>query len=678
MVTLIFQSAKLGDIPQILEELQRARSLLEEKTPVERVYGLSGGALTALAFALARSAQIHPRTWSAASSAIDDFYAFLYRARSRNLRAKNLNPWYGVNNLNPLRRWLEQRMLYYSQAAMLSKGSALKISDIPFPLYLCSMDHDGRFTPFGLPQEDFHFQYFAIQIGPPKDAPLVDAVIAALSTMLSTEPVLIHGDYQRDCRPAIVSGAAIIADMQGSDPHDLLRSTPHTPLRPWKQNWITSSLIMHSQNERNQALLAEVYLDLRTRHLHLQRQAAELESGTGAGGQQHPQPANENLDTYAQPASHFPVLRHIDLPYVGSTEAATNMRQSVENKSALIARFQELLSGQLDGYPFDQPANVIYGAGGFSGILAGLTATRAVETGFTAGGGEIQQIYGVSAGVLNGFFHAVQVAARRHPDLYRPPAQRALLDLEDFVSQILPGHIARYNLNPFNLWKGWANLGPLERFLHEKLAAYTGSDQPGDLTFDDIQLPLTIAAARRDGFTDFLGMTDLDRHYLFADREWRVRPAPVVKAILAGWSMNTYIQPTRLGDQTYTDGGGTFYDAALFVASFDPQLTNLINIHLDEPESHTYNLPPRPHLMRILFDTHNFYFPEERRRMRLLCDLLYEHEALRRRYARQLASAPLETAARLPLPPDFRRTWRLDPNAGSFSAQKSQPGEVQT
>ena len=66
----------------------------------------------------------------------------------------------------------------------------------------------------------------------------------------------------------------------------------------------------------------------------------------------------------------------------------------------------------------------------------------------------------------------------------------------------------------------------------------------------------------------------------------------MVKAILAGWSMNTYIVPTELNGQQYTDGGGTFYDQGLMVACLDQELTNLLNIHLDEPEGHSYNLPP--------------------------------------------------------------------------------------
>jgi hypothetical protein len=57
-----------------------------------------------------------------------------------------------------------------------------------------------------------------------------------------------------------------------------------------------------------------------------------------------------------------------------------------------MRRFRELLDGQLEGFPFDQPANVIYGAGGFSGILAGLVTTRAVDAGFGRGGGQVQQV----------------------------------------------------------------------------------------------------------------------------------------------------------------------------------------------------------------------------------------------------------------------------------------------
>ncbi len=83
------------------------------------------------------------------------------------------------------------------------------------------------------------------------------------------------------------------------------------------------------------------------------------------------------------------------------------------------------------------------------------------------------------------------------------------------------------------------------------------------------------------------------------------------------------------------------------MACLDQELNNVLNIHLDEPEGHTYNLPPRPSLLRLLFDTHNYNFPEERRRMRLLTDLLYAHYDLRMCAAQ----------AGLPVSPDFRQEW---------------------
>lgn len=658
MSTLIFQAAKLGDPTHIMEEILRARELLEQGTLVTRVYGISGGALSALAFTLAYSAQNNPQRWGVASSALDDFYQFLRNAKSAQLRKFNRNPWYGIHNLQPLRNWLTNQLRYYAQAAVLAPNRLPGFSDLSAPLYLCAMDHDGTFCLFGETDPQLTFQYHAVQVGPPRTAGLVDATIAALSTMLSTEPVLIDDEWYRDCRPAIVNGAAIIADLEKSKPSRLLRSQPYAPIRPWKRNWITSSLIMHSQNERNQSLLAEYYLNLKERLNKLEQQINDLRSTL------------PDIQSITPSKLNSPVLRHIDLPYIGSTEASTNMRQSVENKAALMQRFRNILNGQLDDFPFHEPANIIYGAGGFSGILAGLVTTRAVDAGFAHQAGEIKQIYGVSAGVLNGFFHAIQVAAHRHPEMYRPSAQNALADLEAFVAQVTPKQIARLNLNPVQFWQGWATLGPLESFLSDKLAAYTGSTNPEKLTFDELQLPLTVAVARLDGFTDFLGMTGLERSYWFAGREWKVKPAPVVRALIAGWSMNTYIQPTQIGDQSYTDGGGTFYDPGLFIACFDPQLTNLLNIHLDEPEGHSYNLPPRPNLLRILFDTHNYVFPEERRRMRALCDNLYQYEAERTLFSRLVQNSSSIISQQFSIPEDFRRQWHLPQNPGSFPQDK--------
>jgi predicted acylesterase/phospholipase RssA len=622
--TIIFQSAKLGDLPRILEELGWAERLLNEDVPVGRIFGVSGGSLAALAFGLAHAAKKSPRIWGKARNAPQDFRAYLGRARSRDLRALKLNPAYGFYTLKPLRRWAASRLRAYTGRDDWS------LSELGVPLYLCTVDHDAVFCMYGPPEDSLQCEYPFIHIPPPQDAPLLDALTAGLSTRLSTDAQEVNGAWRYDCRPSIVDAGAIVADLEAADPRPILRTRPLAAVRRWPINWITSSFIMHSTHERNQPLLAEAYLDLLARQRELSDALAHA-----------PRPA---------PAPLRPVVVHVDLPYIGSTEAATNMRQSVENHDALTARFQEILDGQLDVFPFDQPANVIYGAGGFSGILGGMVATRAVDRGFARGGGEIRQIYGVSAGVLNGFFHAVQIAAARHPDLYTPAARSALDDLETFMARCKPGRIVSVNLNPVKFWTGWANLGPLEGFLLERLAAYTGSKHPGQITFDDIALPLTVTAARTDGYTEFFGMTKPARGFEWSGRAWRIVPAPLVRAVLAGWSMNTYVIPTVLNGQQYMDGGGSFYDPGLLVACLDPQLTNLLNIHLDEPDGHSYRLPPRMNLVRILFDTHNLTFPEERRRMRAATNLLFEHFRLR-------AQAQ---AAGVALPPDFRSRWTIE------------------
>jgi hypothetical protein len=626
--TIIFQSAKLGDLPWIHKELEWAERLLGEGVAAGRIFGVSGGNLAALAFGLARAAQKSPQIWGKAGSAPADFRSFIARARSRDLRALKLNPTYGFHTLKPLRRWVASRLRAYTGR------EDWRLSELGVPLYLCAVDRDAIFCMYGPPDDSLQCDYPFIRIPPPQDAPLLDALIAGLSTRLSTDAQLVNGAWRYDCRPSIVDAGAIVADLEAADPRPILRARPLAAVRRWPINWITSSFIMHSTHERNQPFLAESYLDLLGRQQELTDALAQAPRST-------PQPA----------LSHpHPVVGHVDLPYIGSTEASTNMRQSVENRIPLTARFREILNGQLDAFPFDQPANVIYGAGGFSGILGGMVATRAVDEGFARGGGEVRQIYGVSAGVLNGFFHAVQLAAARHPDVYTPAARRALDDLETFMAHCEPGKIVSVNLNPVKFWTGWTNLGPLEGFLLERLAAYTGSKHPDQITFDDIGLPLTVTSARSDGYTEFFGMTKPARGFEWSGRTWQIVPAPVVRALLAGWSMNTYTIPTVMNGQQYMDGGGSFYDPGLLVACLDQELTNLLNIHLDEPDGHSYNLPPRMNLVSILFDTHNLTFPEERRRMRAITNLLYEHFRLRAK----------AQAAGVALPPDFRSHWTIE------------------
>jgi predicted acylesterase/phospholipase RssA len=632
--SVIFQSAKLGDLSFIVRELDRAGALLEEGTPIGRIYGVSGGALTATAFALALAARKDPQRWGKASAAISDLRKFLAGSHSGQIRSLNLNPWYGRSNLNPLRKWLEKRLKFYTGAAK-AKPLHLSVSDLGIPLYICTMDRDAVFTMFGPPDDTLQCPYQFMHMGPPQDAPLIDAVIAAVSTLLSTSPSTVNGKYVYDCRPPIVDAGAIVADLESKDPRPILRTKPHAVIRPWNPNFITTVFIMHSQHERNQTILADYYLDLLRRQRELLAKVCEKQPGFSMS----------NIDIKGP----LPMIGHADLPYMGSTEAATNMRESSKNRVAIMARFGQILNGQLNSFPFDQPANIIYGAGGFSGILGGLVTTRAVDEGFRQAGGEIKQIYGVSAGVLNSFFHAVQVASSRYPDMYRPAAQHAMEDLEDFIANLQTDRLVRINRNPLRFWQGWGNLEPLQEFLAAKLKEYTGSSCPEKLTFDEIKLPMTVTAARADGFTDFLGMTGPDRHFEFGGRSWKVMEAPIIRAVAAGWSMNTYIEPANLNGQRYRDGGGAFYDPSMLVACLDPELVNLITVHLDHPEGHSENLPEIPDITRIILDTHNYTFPEEQRRMRMQAELFYSHFRLRA-YAQEHG---------IPVEPDFRREWKL-------------------
>ncbi len=199
--SVIFQSAKLGDLPYILKEFDRAEALLKEGRPVGRVYGVSGGALVALAFGLALAAKKDPQKWGKAANAIHDFRKFLSKARGWQIRTFNINIWYGRSNLNPLRRWLEKRLTEYSGAAEatplqatppndapLSDTRALPfwhrtapthdpkeimVSDLGLPLYICTIDKEAIFTMFGPPDESLQCPYQFMHMGPPQDAPLV-------------------------------------------------------------------------------------------------------------------------------------------------------------------------------------------------------------------------------------------------------------------------------------------------------------------------------------------------------------------------------------------------------------------------------------------------------------------------------------------------------------------------
>ncbi|HWQ45989.1 MAG TPA: hypothetical protein VN376_03935 [Longilinea sp.] len=605
--SFLFQAAKLGDRVFIQNELEQVPELLDDNTAVGRVYGASGGVLSALSFTLAESARRDPEKWGKGAEIPEIFSRFWAGARSRDIRSFTWWMKYGRDNLDPLRLWIEGKLFY------VCGKDGLMLSELPVPLHLIAMDKDGLPTFFGPPDNTLQFQYHFMHIGPPQDAPVADAIIAAVSTLLSTEPTQVNGQWYRDTRPAMSDLGAIITDLEANDPRPLWRTKPYVHVRDWQTNFLTSSFIMHSFVERNQALLAEEYI-----------QQVEEKRCLDVGGANPKRMPNHFRHDNKKAAGIY----HIQLPYVGSTEAATNMRDSAAHKDELMEKFRGLLAGQTDEFPFDQPANLIYGAGGFSGILAGLVAAGAVDEGLRRKGGEIRQVYGVSAGVINGFFHAVQIAAQKHPEVYQPAAKTALKDLESFIAGLEPKKVVRVNVNPFRFWKGWANLSPLRAFFNERLSAYTGCSDPESLTFNDIQLPLTVTAAdSKDGFCYFLGMSQPERKFEMGGHTFEVWNAPIIQSLIAGWSMNTYIEPQRVLGHEFQDGGGPFYDIGYIAARLDKELTNLINIHLDEPDGHSYNLPPRPTLLRLMLDTHNYSFPEERRRMYFLSNLYYENES---------------------------------------------------
>ena len=104
--------------------------------------------------------------------------------------------------------------------------AALQFSGLPIPLYLCALDDNATFSLFWPPDDGLQFQYHWARVGPPRDAPILDALIAALSMVLSTEPARVpaqEGEWFRDCRP-VISDAGGAAGRPRSR-----RPAPHRP-----------------------------------------------------------------------------------------------------------------------------------------------------------------------------------------------------------------------------------------------------------------------------------------------------------------------------------------------------------------------------------------------------------------------------------------------------------------
>lgn len=627
--SVIYQSAKLKDTEYLLTDFELAHHLITDKIPVGRIYGSSAGALAAIAHGIVLSARAAPdRFTPEAAGALTEFEAFFRRAVGRRIYRLNWRGLkYGFFNLDPLRRWLAGRLRAYTG---LEDISSFTLADLALPVYLCVTDRDAYPVFFGPENPELHFAYHNCTIRT-ENGPLLDALIAALSTLLRADAYPVNGHYYKDGRPVFADISAMVLDMESADPRPVIKSRPYTDLPAWPSNAVTQPFIMHRWHERNQADLAVAYDDLLLRHRDLKNRVDALVSSLDACG----------LGDLVE--QHFtgwqdrdrPEILHIRLPYIGTTEAGANMRESIAHKHERMQVFHELGEPQLTGFDFNHPLTLIYGAGGFSGILAGMVMTRLID----ARSSSIKRVFGCSSGVLNGLFHGVALGARQHPDLYTPAALDALDHLEEFFDQLTPAKVFQINWWPYRVMRAVANLNPLRDRLIQYLEYWTGRSDGAAITFEEIKLPFYAVAARgSDGYMDFFGMPD-DLAFDFAGRRMRPINCPIVDAIVGGMAQPFYITPPLIQGETYFDGGAAFYDFDLFAAGMERDLSSLVSIHVVGPPDYSFGFDERPTIIRTVLDTHNFTFPEARRRMTRLADLFYDHEALRRRTAHLVSAA---------------------------------------
>ena len=268
--TIIFQSAKLGDLPWILKELDWAESLLREGVEAGRIFGVSGGNLAALAFGLALAARKSPQTWGKARNARRISASFLRRAHSRNLRALKLNPLYGFYTLMPLRRWVASRLRAYTGR------DDWRVSELGVPLYLCAMDRDAIFCMYGPPDDSLQCDYHFVHIPPPQDAPLPGRA----DRRIEHPPLHRFQPGERSmadttaARPSWTPGPSW-PTWKPPTRARFCASRPYAAIRQWPLNWFTSSFVMHSAHERNQTLLAGITSICWTGTVHLQEQVAK-------------------------------------------------------------------------------------------------------------------------------------------------------------------------------------------------------------------------------------------------------------------------------------------------------------------------------------------------------------------------------------------------------------------
>ncbi len=314
---------------------------------------------------------------------------------------------------------------------------------------------------------------------------------------------------------------------------------------------------------------------------------------------------------------------------VQADRGTTGCRQSIENRAEWSAEFKRIAAPQVAAIDPARPADLIFGAGGFSGVLAQtVVAKMLVERGVA-----VRRVFGCSAGVLSGLFYAVKLAADRCPDLYTPGADNALEDFYRFFDGLSMKAMFHTHRSPRRLWRAFGNAEPLRRTLLGYIEKWTGRPDPDRVTFESISLPLWIAMTRADGYLDLAGMTEPGMGMRFAERLMRPLNCPVIDAVIAGMAQPFYVTPPVIAGMTYFDGGSSYYDIDIFAAGLSAPLPELISIHVGEPIPYTFGFQPRMTLPQLVFDQHNLTFPEGRRRMSALVNLLYRHEADRRRLA---------------------------------------------
>jgi hypothetical protein len=187
------------------------------------------------------------------------------------------------------------------------------------------------------------------------------------------------------------------------------------------------------------------------------------------------------------------------------------------------------------------------------------------------------------------------------------------------------------------------------------------------VTFDDIRLCFYAVGARgSDGQMDVFGMDD-GLQMRFAGRDVRPVNCPIVDAVIAGMAQPFYVTPPCIGGEQYFDGGAAYYDIELFAAGMEEHLHSLLSIHVVGPPDYTFGFPERPDVVKIVLDTHNWTFPEERRRMTALTNLMFENEALQQQakvYRKAKHTLPMDAeheASDMELSTHWRRAPQMYP-----------------